>query len=106
MPLPARTLGAISFPTALFLIAAVGGKCAARAAWDAAAHQPALRGVERRLVEIFGVCVEALQMHCGVNFFILDSRRVLARAPNVLGSDIKTHPKSRFCAILTKRGAL
>ena len=42
----------------------------------------------------------------GVNFFILDSRRVLAPAPKVPGSDIKTHLKSRFClqAILIKRG--
>ena len=35
-------------------------------------------------------------------------RRVLAPAPKVLGSDIKTHLKSRFClqAILKKRGAM
>ena len=45
---------------------------------------------------------------CGVNFFILGSRRVLAPAPKVPGSDITTHLKSRFClqAILTKRGAM
>ena len=47
-----------------------------------------------------------MQTQCGVNVFILDSRRVLAPAPKVLGSDIKTHLKSRFClqAILTKKG--
>ena len=44
-----------------------------------------------------------LQTHCGVKVFVLDSRRVLAPAPKVLGSDIKTHLKSRFCAILKKR---
>ena len=49
-----------------------------------------------------------LQTQCGVNFFILESRRVLAPAPKVPGSDIKTHPKTTFCvqAILTKRGAM
>ena len=31
-----------------------------------------------------------MQIRCGVNVFILDSRRVLAPAPKVLGSDIKT----------------
>ena len=51
---------------------------------------------------------DGLQTQCGVNFFILDSRRVLAPAPKVLGSDIKTHLKSRFCvqAILKKRGVM
>ena len=48
----------------------------------------------------------ALQTQCGVNFFILDSRRVLAQAPKVLGSDTKTHLKSRFCAIFKKRGVM
>ena len=48
--------------------------------------------------------VQVRQTQCGVNFFILDSRRVLAPAPKVLGSDIKTHLKSRFCAILKKKG--
>ena len=43
--------------------------------------------------------LSGLQIQCGVNFFILDSRRVLAPAPTVPGSDIKTHLKSRFCAI-------
>ena len=54
------------------------------------------------------LCALSLQVQCGVNFFILDSRRVLAPAPKVLGSDIKTHLKSRFClqAILKKRGAM
>ena len=47
-----------------------------------------------------------LKTQCGVNFFILDSRRVLAPAPKVLGSDIKTHLESRFCAIPKKRGAI
>ena len=48
------------------------------------------------------------QTQCGVNCFILDSRRVLAPAPKVPGSDIKTHLKSRFClqAILKKGGAI
>ena len=45
-------------------------------------------------------------MRCGVHLFILDSRRVLATAPKVLGSDIKTHLESRLCASLTtKKGA-
>ena len=49
-----------------------------------------------------------LHTQCGVNFFILDSRRVLAPAPKVLESDSKTHLKSRFClqAILKKRGRI
>ena len=49
-----------------------------------------------------------MQIQCGVTFFILDSRRVLAPAPKVLGPDIKTHLKSRFClqAIVKKGGAL
>ena len=38
-----------------------------------------------------------LRIQGGVNFFILDSRRVSAPASKVLGSDIKTHLKSRFC---------
>ena len=44
-----------------------------------------------------------LQTQCGVNVFILDSRRVLTPAPKVPGSDIKTHLESRFCAILKKK---
>ena len=40
--------------------------------------------------------------------FYSDTRRVLAPAPKVLGSDIKTHLKFRFClhAILKERGAM
>ena len=47
-------------------------------------------------------------IQCGVNFFILDLRRVLAPAPKVLGSDIKTHLKSRFYlqAIWKNRGTM
>ena len=42
-----------------------------------------------------GTVTRGLQIQCsGVNFFLLDSRRVLAPAPKVLGSDIKTHLKS------------
>ena len=43
-------------------------------------------------------------MQCGANFFILDSRRVLAPAPKNAGT--KTHLKSRFClqAIYEKKG--
>ena len=39
---------------------------------------------------------------------MLDSRRVLAPAPKVLGPDCKPHLKSRFClqAILKKGGAM
>ena len=53
----------------------------------------------------------SLQTQCGVNLFILDSRRVLAPTRNVLGSDIKTHLKSRVCyrllhRILNERGAM
>ena len=48
----------------------------------------------------------SLQTQCGVNSFILDSRRVLAPAPKVPGSDIKTHLKSRCRAILKKRDAM
>ena len=48
-----------------------------------------------------------LQTQCGVNSFILDSRRVLAPAPKVTqGAETKTHLKSRFSAILKKRGAM
>ena len=36
-----------------------------------------------------------LQTQCGVNFFILVSRRVLAQRPKVPGSDVKTHLKSK-----------
>ena len=36
-------------------------------------------------------CV-ALQAQCGVNFFILDSRRVLAPAPKVLGPKHISNP--------------
>ena len=53
----------------------------------------------------FDSCL-GVQIQCGANFLILDSRRVLAQAPEVPGSDIKTHPKSRFCAILKRRGAM
>ena len=47
-------------------------------------------------------------MQCGVKLFVLDSKRVLAPAPKVPGSDIKTHLKSRFClqAIWKKRCAI
>ena len=44
-----------------------------------------------------------LQTQCGVNFFILDSRRVLAPAPNVPGSDVKTHLKSSICVQAIKK---
>ena len=50
------------------------------------------------------VCTSSLQTQCGVNSFILDSRRVLAPAPKLLG--LKHIFKSRFCAILKKRGAI
>ena len=42
---------------------------------------------------------ESLHIQFGINFFRLDSRRVLAPAPKVLESDIKTHLKSRFCLL-------
>ena len=38
----------------------------------------------------------ALYTQCGVNFFVLGSRRVLAPTPKVPGSDVKTYLKSRF----------
>ena len=43
-----------------------------------------------------------------VNFFILDSRRVLAPAPTALGSDIKTQFKFRYCVknMLNERDVL
>ena len=41
-----------------------------------------------------------LQIQCDLNFFILDSRRVLAP-----GAGARTHLKSRFCAILKSRGS-
>ena len=37
----------------------------------------------------------ALQIQCGVNFFILDSRRVFG--PSIQGAGIQTYLKSRFC---------
>ena len=44
----------------------------------------------------------ALQIQCGVNFFILDSRRVLAPAPKVLGPKHVSYPDF---APFKKRGA-
>ena len=42
----------------------------------------------------------SLPNQCGVNFFALDSRHILAPVPMVLGSDIKTRLKSSFSAIM------
>ena len=49
-------------------------------------------------------CPDLAAIQRGGNFFILGSRRVLAPAPKVQGSD-KTHLKSRFCVILKNMGS-
>ena len=70
---------------------------------DSAFDRPALRDRESRLKPCSSSNPKKrilapswyLQMQCGINFFILDSRRVLAQEPKVLGPDTKTHLKPR-----------
>ena len=62
------------------------------------------------ICNIFSVrLVDQVQIKWGLNFFILDSRRVLVGTPSpqkVLGSDSKTHHKSIWAPCLTNRSLL
>ena len=52
---------------------------------------PVLAGHGFRPVEVEQRCTDGLHTQCGVNFFILDSRRVFAPAPWVLGPQLRAH---------------
>ena len=54
--------------------------------WDVSAV------INRRLQGVLPASVLGLQTQCGVNFFILDLRRVLAPAPKVLGPKHISNP--------------